>query len=324
MSGAMAMGIIGDILGAGTNLIMGNKQVDAQKKVNASNIAYQKEFAQHGISWRVKDAIDAGLHPLAALGAQVTSFTPSSVAPDYSYIGKMGQNLRDLTKHFDAATRQRQQIEDMKAQAELTHMELVNAGLRKDLDGGSPETVTNGMVDPSKVLVQPSQPTVMGNPGIAAGIYPMMKYTQAPGGWIFPTPQQDIQELLTEGINPTMARYLKDWVKDRALDMQHMRDPWTIEGYDYRNFLKELRPTTYADGTPLRKGDEYRYKTNQGFKLFRNVKKSQFYVEDIGIPNSNPVTSAVDKKLKSGHSLSKAVKESNKRTGGSNFYWKRR
>lgn len=39
----------------------------------------QKEFAQMGIRWKVDDAKAAGLHPLAALGASTTSYSPQSV-----------------------------------------------------------------------------------------------------------------------------------------------------------------------------------------------------------------------------------------------------
>lgn len=43
-------------------------------------IALQREFAQHGVRWRVEDAVAAGLHPLFALGANVPQFSPVSMA----------------------------------------------------------------------------------------------------------------------------------------------------------------------------------------------------------------------------------------------------
>lgn len=43
------------------------------------NLAQQKEFAQHGIRWRVNDAKLAGLHPLYAIGAQPLNFSPVHV-----------------------------------------------------------------------------------------------------------------------------------------------------------------------------------------------------------------------------------------------------
>lgn len=269
----------------------GESNVKGQLAANRENIKAQKEFAQHGISWKVKDAIDAGLHPLAALGAQTTSFSPSSIAPDYSYMEKMGQSGRDIAKHFGPEARSLRKYTELKAAKELEHMDLVNAGLRKDLDGSSNDNVTDHMQDPSKVIVQPSQPTAMGNPGISAGIHPMLKYTMNPQGYIFPTPTQDIQELISEGMNPTQARYLKDWIMDRGRDMNHWENPFSQQGYDYRNFLITLRPKTYSDGTPLKPGDEFRYSTNKGFKLYQNIRKSQFYEKDIGIANNNPADS---------------------------------
>lgn len=70
-----------------------NKKAEAQ---NQQNIALQKEFAQSGIQWKVKDAEAAGVHPLFALGAQTTSFSPSSVgggASDFSALSSAGQNI---------------------------------------------------------------------------------------------------------------------------------------------------------------------------------------------------------------------------------------
>lgn len=131
---------IGDWIGAGVNLISGlfNRNasqennaanIAAQQQINAANLAQareinetnnrqqakyadlnlaqQKEFAQQGIRWKVDDAIAAGLHPLAALGAQVSSFSPISVGTSSSMadlkayeskpasldLGDMGQNI---------------------------------------------------------------------------------------------------------------------------------------------------------------------------------------------------------------------------------------
>ena len=49
----------------------------AGQSVRRQDYEDQKEFAKHGIRWRVEDAKAAGLHPLAALGAVGASFTPS-------------------------------------------------------------------------------------------------------------------------------------------------------------------------------------------------------------------------------------------------------
>ena len=56
--------------------------IAAQKEANKRNYEMQKEFAQHGIQWKAADAKEAGLHPLAALGAQTSAASPSYAAGD--------------------------------------------------------------------------------------------------------------------------------------------------------------------------------------------------------------------------------------------------
>ena len=77
-----AFGIAGNSLGN-----------SAARKAAAQQAALQKEFAQNGIRWKVADAKAAGLHPLAALGAQTTSYQPVSVGQDFSSFGQMGQDV---------------------------------------------------------------------------------------------------------------------------------------------------------------------------------------------------------------------------------------
>lgn len=88
---------IGDLVSAGANLIGGligqsntasanaaARRQAAQiakdeRKMAQKNIRLQKDFAQQGIRWKVEDAERAGIHPLYALGAQTSSFSPVSV-----------------------------------------------------------------------------------------------------------------------------------------------------------------------------------------------------------------------------------------------------
>lgn len=77
--------MIGSIISAGASLIGGMLNRDAAKDAAAQNremaeknIKMQQDFAQHGIKWKVDDAKDAGIHPVYALGAPTTSFSPIS------------------------------------------------------------------------------------------------------------------------------------------------------------------------------------------------------------------------------------------------------
>ena len=56
-----AIGAVGSLIGGNIASNNANKQYEMQK-----------EFAQNGIRWKVADAKAAGIHPLAALGAQTS------------------------------------------------------------------------------------------------------------------------------------------------------------------------------------------------------------------------------------------------------------
>lgn len=88
--GSAAIGAVGSLIG-GHNA---SKSAEAQA---ALQYAHQKEFAQNGIRWKVADAKAAGIHPLAALGAQTVSYNPVGVQTDDKGIsealGRMGQGV---------------------------------------------------------------------------------------------------------------------------------------------------------------------------------------------------------------------------------------
>lgn len=131
---AAAGPVIGSLAGGAVSYAGSKKiareQIASQERINANNIAHQeranaknnrltrfiqkanaklqKQFAQMGIRWRVKDAKASGLHPLYALGGQGASFSPSAVAiganapveqapnfvdPEGQALQNMGQNI---------------------------------------------------------------------------------------------------------------------------------------------------------------------------------------------------------------------------------------
>jgi len=90
-----------------TRLANQHAQEEAQRMRN-QDIAYQKEFAQHGIRWRVEDAKAAGLHPLSALGAAGASYTPGAIpvmqpSPDNSMTEGLGRAGIDIGRAYLAS-----------------------------------------------------------------------------------------------------------------------------------------------------------------------------------------------------------------------------
>jgi len=111
--------MLGSILGAIGSLassFLDKSSADKQMEM-------QKDFAQKGIQWKVKDAEAAGIHPLYALGANTVSYSPVSVGqPD---LGAMGQDIGG------AIDRVSNPVE--KSTGALGALALERAGLENDL-----------------------------------------------------------------------------------------------------------------------------------------------------------------------------------------------
>lgn len=94
-------GLIGGELDRKADRQQESRERQQQDLVNQRNYDMQKEFAQMGIRWRAEDAREAGIHPLAAIGANITGASPSfqmnsSPPPRTNYretFGEMGQNI---------------------------------------------------------------------------------------------------------------------------------------------------------------------------------------------------------------------------------------
>lgn len=111
---------IGNITGS---LISANASKNASKR----NAAMQREFAQQGIRWKVADAKAAGIHPLYALGASTTSFSPSYVGADYSGLGRgLGEMGQDISRAVNAT-----RTEDERREAEASAF-MLNAVRNSD------------------------------------------------------------------------------------------------------------------------------------------------------------------------------------------------
>lgn len=83
-----------NLINAGFNWSAGKKAREAQAEANTKNAELQRDFAQHGIQWKVQDARAAGLHPLYAIGAAGASASPSfAAASGAEFTSRMGQNL---------------------------------------------------------------------------------------------------------------------------------------------------------------------------------------------------------------------------------------
>lgn len=132
---------IGNVASAGINAWQGDKNRESQERIAAQNIALQREFAQSGIQWKVADAQKAGIHPLAALGAQTSSFSPVSVGSTESSMGQdIGRAIKAAGSMFDREDKDKAEatklaLEKGHLENDILRAELVSKGVRA-MQGG--------------------------------------------------------------------------------------------------------------------------------------------------------------------------------------------
>lgn len=157
--------MLGPLIAAGASLAGGligqqnqNNAIKSQEAQAERNIALQKEFAQSGIQWKVQDAQKAGIHPLYALGANTTAFSPVSIGtpsgnPMGEGLARMGQ---DLSRAVTATSTTGQ-----RANALMTGLATENAGLQNEL--------LRAQIAKLKAQVGPPIPTADNNPWAIPG-----------------------------------------------------------------------------------------------------------------------------------------------------------
>lgn len=177
----------------------------------------QKEFAQHGIRWRVEDAVRAGLNPEAALGTSGVSYSPSSTfsagPPSYSdsdraidSITAMGQNaFRGL-----AATMTKEEKAFKQLQLQSLQQDVINKGIQNDIlmtryrEMGGPsfpsqENFVPGQGNSDRVQEVPKKSTMSarGSPSHEAGWVPDTGFSRTDKG-LYPVVPEGLSESLED------------------------------------------------------------------------------------------------------------------------------
>lgn len=126
------------------NYIIADRANQTQERLNQRNIDLQKEFAQMGLRWKVADAQAAGIHPLAAMGAQTIGFSPVEVGQnvptfqqpppaipeDGAAIG-LANAGQDVARALDAA--RTNEMRNLAAGQTMTALAIQRAGLENQL-----------------------------------------------------------------------------------------------------------------------------------------------------------------------------------------------
>lgn len=240
---------------------------DAQ---NAAQMEMQREFAKNSIRWKTEDAVAAGLHPLAAIGAQGTSYSPASVNVDVDrsksdFYHRTGQNI---SRALNAV-----QTPEERAMKALTiqSMEIDNAIKKKQLEGmgdtpGLPSNSSLGrhllganplsVGSDGYVFEQPTQKSHAspGKPFQAAGEYTDYVFGRTATG-LHPVPSKEMQDAIEDKMIPETMWALRNYLyptfisRTRSHMQPSLREHPLPPGYIWRwkPVAAEFRP--YKKGT---------------------------------------------------------------------------
>lgn len=177
---------------------------DAQFVTNQANYEHQKEFAQHGITWKTQDAQRAGIHPLFALGAQTNPFSGSSFTPVGDRTGDLvSRGLsaagQDLGRAYAATQTKQERNNGITSALALERQQLENDLLRSQIarnlagsqigpgfpraGGGMTGDVNSPALGPAKMEPTEVGTAAPGSPGLASGPYnPQVRFGVSPDG----------------------------------------------------------------------------------------------------------------------------------------------
>lgn len=153
------LGLLGSVASGVLNLFGQSKAQKNANQADERNIALQKQFAQEGVQWRVKDAVKAGIHPLAALGANTMSFSPVTAGAsvpqkDFSFLRDMGQDIdrarmatagsasRGVARIMEGLTLERSSLENDLLRSQIRRSNMVGPAM--------PGLIPEQVVDPQR------------------------------------------------------------------------------------------------------------------------------------------------------------------------------
>lgn len=277
VAGSALGGPLGGAVGAGIG--QGIQDEEARKRLAADwqkNADLQKEFAQHGIRWKVEDAERAGIHPLVGLGAQTHSASPMSAGGDIggSAMAEMGQNVsRAINSTRTAEERQLAQLQLANARADLDGKTIDNqiraSQLQKMNQVGPPlpspmdSNMIEGQGDSRRgVKLVPSQVTASlpGVPGVQAGAINSLQYVRTSDGNYTIAPSEQSKERTEDDFIGETLWHIKNRINPPPPDPKMFPLPKGYDRWEWNNFKQEFIPVSDRGSSYERRLFKYRMK----------------------------------------------------------------
>jgi hypothetical protein len=233
------------------------------------NADLQREFAQHGISWKVADAARAGIHPLAALGVQTHSASPVHVGGQDYGLTKAGQSIADLPmkrmqieslgadirlKDAQAAAYKAQAdaISKPKALAKMGQVNAGNASMNNNVSSAWSEQIIGSDKNalPGHITKQVEVVASRKNrPDVAAGPPQPFWREVIKNGYLYRYPAENIQDYISEDIIAKGEMYTQkviDWLMAKSAKEYPKTKPphgtqWRWDSFRRQWYLKRLK-----------------------------------------------------------------------------------
>lgn len=269
-----------ELAGAAGSLIGSALNYDSAQ----DQIEWQKQLAKHGIAMRVKDAQASGIHPLYALGAQVSSFSPVQAGDLSSSLGSAGQDIgraidagMSAPEKVDAYTTQLRslQLEKGRLENDMLRSQLVRMNLSPVapapttgdpfLIGGQADSgVRPGVVGATSAVTDKPLTRTVSNPGSPwqePGAITGVGWERTPTGWA-PTPSADVKNriedspmewlwFLRNNIIPTFSgegAKLRQPTWSPGAGREWYFNPWLQEYQSVPKFSRRVGPPTRSSG----------------------------------------------------------------------------
>jgi len=255
--------LLGGLLGDSRNASEAEKTRGWQNWWNHKNIELQKEFAQNGIRWKMEDAARAGIHPLAALGAQGQSFSPitagdSGMQPSGmgAAVAEMGQSIgRAVSAQSTAAERTESKLRLASLEQDVIGKQLQNSLLRQQAmvgpglpsNSGLPSSLVGAGQGDAYVVEKPLSAThsAKGQPHSEVGSINDVGWARTSTGGLAPIPSADVKQRIEDQIIPeTLWSIRNNLLPSIGIGAKPPRDVWPKGAVDmnYSIGLQEWKP----------------------------------------------------------------------------------
>ena len=197
------------------------------------NVALQKEFAQNGVSWKIEDAAKHGIHPLAAIGASGTSFSPVAVGEsgtsERERFAAIGQDIsRAMSAGLGAPERS----------ALISDLQVERAGLENELLRSQIGRLNSAQSGPAMpVSVKPLEVNASDPLNSACVPAPVTDYgyVRTADGGLAIVPSTDAKERIEDAAIPEGFHALRNNLMPNFNSKAHSPDPSRYpppKGYD--------------------------------------------------------------------------------------------